>query len=628
MGPDWETLCAATKESTRNRIRALLEAEQLRKSRVKNASHREKTSNPGTHSDVPPIEFFASQNWGQDTHLQSKHPTSQHLCFHHISHTPIQCTGQCSCLVVDKSKSDFWSNPGFKHDNAERTQDIMDFDLDSASECYPTRTFLSLNEEDQNWEVDPLSKVNPETNNTSSQLRHETNRSVCTTADVESEADKYSVVSASTRFSKISDTLKGLGRTPSERSLIKRTLRLRFSMSSLDILSDKSISKSALRFGNNEKTSIHVAKEFGTFSSKYSPDEESEIKDWLNGWNLLSAKVSATPIMEVQQDERIILDNHSLLQQCCAWNTYCAHRRILLCMRDPRATFEPSGPFEISKENLVGRSILFFAARIAAPLRVLLALIDYLSNHLTNILDENGRTFMFHLDPSGLLADSCQCTKLHASSFECLMEKLRSVDFSFVCFDNEGKNFLDMLCLSKDFKIDWLISVMMKNDSLRDTFKSLAHCHDSSGLSFVDRLDSDDFDKFASFWSPCATLATFSLSSEGLTQVQRILSETREKSSWETQDDDLLRKIKLLHDQGANLHTRSGDGTTPLIFAARCVCPKTVEYLLSIGVSFLEPDESGWTAKQYIMANFNATRKSSVATDRLANALKMMIQVT
>lgn len=409
--------------------------------------------------------------------------------------------------------------------------------------------------------------------------------------------------SRSSQGSKISGILRIFGRKSPERSLIKRALKLRYSFSSLDTSSQHSRSNSPL---------ISQEKELYSFPSFSESDTRNRSARQGPGTQL--------PIEVIaEQQEYIQSENRVVVRECCSKNQDCLHRKVIECVKDPSLRLEISLSSHLRTLGGAEQTVLFFAASVGAPLHVLVALIAHLGP-LSKRCDLFGRTFMFYLDPRGILAEECACdVEIHGTAFECLMMNLKSVDFPFEHVDHESKNFMDLLCLSEHFSMSLLLGLMDKDSFMSDTIECFAGSRDTFGLSFIDRISNTDLREWAYFWMCHTPRKTYHQYQERMPQVNILLENAYEQSK---DDEDLFALAQLLYDHGANLDCPSHLGVTPLLYAVGKACPKTVRFLLSIGVSHKTKDKYGLGALDYSMNNFNAYRKATAPALRLADLMK------
>lgn len=404
--------------------------------------------------------------------------------------------------------------------------------------------------------------------------------------------------SSSSSTSKISRMLRNLGRSPSEQSLIKRALKLRYSMSSMGSSVCKSL-WSVSYTSNEQKTTSFL--------------ENRKIENARFHKHLDRAN---THIL-LEQEEQIRSDNRDISELCCSQNQDCVHKRITHCMNNSVEPLEiplGSNTYEVGG---IENSVLFFAASVGAPLHVLLTLISHYRHKLNNI-DVRGRTFMFYLDPRGISTSRCVCEKTpHRNSFSCLMMKLFWEGFEVEHVDYQGKRFIDWLSLSDNSQIQWVIDIMKNYPVLGFMFVQMARTTNPYGISFPDRLSSQDFEIFSRHGA--GKLSNFSYYRNGRTQVHNLMSKTHMESS--NGEESLLALVQHLHNEGANLDCQSDCGTTPLIFSAKKQCPQTTKFLLSLEVDVLAKDATGRSALDYTMIHFNSSRSSKAPASSLPRAI-------
>lgn len=160
-------------------------------------------------------------------------------------------------------------------------------------------------------------------------------------------------------------------------------------------------------------------------------------------------------LVQREQQENAQCANTELLASCCGLRPFrsCIHKQILTAILAPNeaALLPPtqSNLGQISMYDEVdsyGNNSLFFAARNAAPLPVLLPLINYIIN--INALNDNGETFLHVLDTQGLVK--------HSSGFLTLVEALENRGFMFDHLDHNGRSFLFLLSLQASFQLSWI----------------------------------------------------------------------------------------------------------------------------------------------------------------------------
>ena len=105
-------------------------------------------------------------------------------------------------------------------------------------------------------------------------------------------------------------------------------------------------------------------------------------------------------------------------------------------------------------------------------------------------------------------------------------------------------------------------------------------------------------------------------------QVYNLLSKNYDKHR---QDDALLSLTTTLYYEGANMDCQSNSGETPLMLAVKHSCMKTVRFLISKRVRTRAQNTSGWTALNFAMSNFNASRTSKSSASELAEALRLLM---
>ncbi|PVI04255.1 hypothetical protein DM02DRAFT_669246 [Periconia macrospinosa] len=403
-------------------------------------------------------------------------------------------------------------------------------------------------------------------------------------------------VSKSSQMSKISEILRRLGRSRSERSLVKRALSLRYSLSSLNTSLRQSLSSIFITSDEEAGASVQRLRE---------TEDERTIP-------------LAPPTALLLQDfrESIISNNRKLFEECCSRNSDvqqgCIHKQINNCVNNPIVRLSTGISSDDISVDGSGRNALFFAASVGAPLHVLLTLIQALPTRIS-ALDSGGRTFIFYLDHRSLLG---------SFDFGFLMRILFNLTFDFSHRDHQGNNFLDWFSMSSSFPMDWVMD-LARNDQImfKRTIERLGRSTYPDNLSFPDRLSSERFELLGQKFS--WKLSQFSFYPGGQTQVHGMMERKRQNSN---KDIDILHLVQALHKDGANMDCQSDCGTTPLIFAAKYSFSRTVKFLLSIGVDYLATDNTGRSALEYTLDNFNASRNSKTPAGPLAESLISLMQ--
>ncbi|CAI6340703.1 unnamed protein product [Periconia digitata] len=648
FGTGWKDLCATDNDTLKRRLRFLLASEHIRTSHKRNhvsssksASRSDETtsstsarkscisfqgsSSELTREPLPSLEGSIADLTRQST--VSSYQSYPELLFQHsgTSTTTTNFTDpspdgsssavigfddvspfDCSSLLAHEHASEITYTPLEEQrpvtslDRTQQTQIIQEIIFSRRMEETPS-TALS-NEDIQNHLSDSSSH--------STDISFPSNSDRTLDDPIEAMADqqlawhkgseKSSWISRSSQMSKISGILKGYGRTSADRFLIKSVLSLRYSLSSLGTSIRESLSDASFVSRENNRTSFTQPLENEDVNSPSHP----------------------TAASLTEQQERIRSQNRLLLEICCSQDLNCVHRQITNCVNIPSARLDNLQSLSTEKLDQFGRNALFFAASVGAPLHVLLTLIRHFCM-VINTRDVDNRSFMFYLDPRGLTRRECGCEfDLHDTAFQCLMMNLYHSGFDFGHVDCESKTFLDLLCLSEYFQIAWLVGLMSSNADMNGIVKRMASAHDCDGLSFTDRLSTEDLKTFLRCYTT-AELSQLASSLEDRTQMHELMSDLTNRSFT---DENLLPLVRDLYKQGADLDRHLIFGTTPLIFAAKQCCLETIRFLLSTGVDIHTRDSSGRTAVDYAMANFNSSRNAKTPTPFLAQALVAMLQ--
>ncbi|KAF1957069.1 hypothetical protein CC80DRAFT_535026 [Byssothecium circinans] len=428
----------------------------------------------------------------------------------------------------------------------------------------------------------------------------------------------------SDQSARISEILRRFSYTSLDRTLIKRVARLRYSFSSYAT----SNMASALEPSPNP------------------PDPNGIYEPPL-----------IRPFPTVFQTFRysIRLQNRQLVHKCCSVEPNCIHKSIAKAIVNhgivPGAT-ETLQSLESALENLfmhhdcsplsyaqdcAGCNALFFAAGLGAPLSVLSILLD---PQLVHRVDNDNRTFLFHLDLAGIAPAGCICVSnggtgvSHGSAFECLMVRLEAQGFNFAYTDNDDKNFLSWLCLSPYFRVEWLCSLMRDNTKWKRRIDILSRLPDSSELTFADRLSSQDRATLAGCiagWDSCDTIrVAYSGVNKGLYQ-SRGLQHLHETCFTRTpvDDDYVLQTVQKLYTQGANLDiVYRPDGATLNTLALKHGCYKTYAFLTSLNNNVSSQDSASNALEEYaVMLDFNRSRSSKAPASLTARSMKSLARL-
>jgi hypothetical protein len=233
-------------------------------------------------------------------------------------------------------------------------------------------------------------------------------------------------------------------------------------------------------------------------------------------------EVRAKKALALRQENNL-KENTALIQRCCSGRSDCIHKYIKELAQGESGSSDSSssesrrsGSLDQNIQSFTGRWLdphkndaLFFAARVAAPLDALLALVRWAPD--LNFIDSTGQTWLHSLDPqvfqpsneahssttslANVSAPNCRCTSMHYSGyshfskFECLMFALeQTVTFQFDCLDNHGRHFLFYLCSSPAFNILWLLTMMRRYTEWERRIKRVSQLRDRAGLFLVDYL--------------------------------------------------------------------------------------------------------------------------------------------
>jgi hypothetical protein len=185
-----------------------------------------------------------------------------------------------------------------------------------------------------------------------------------------------------------------------------------------------------------------------------------------------------------QHIETVRKHNAALLGTCrgCSQSQDCVHRRITqvtLFGIQPSTGLPPVqsvvGKYShYAETDCYGNNVLFFAARIGAPLFVLLEIIQNTPD--LNSLNTDGHNFLFVLDPLGF-----DCPQSNNGDFAKLLDVLEQRRFNFDHLDHNGRSFLLFLCLRPSFRMSWITLLFQKDQAWQWRIKRFALQRDSSG---------------------------------------------------------------------------------------------------------------------------------------------------
>jgi ankyrin repeat protein len=189
-----------------------------------------------------------------------------------------------------------------------------------------------------------------------------------------------------------------------------------------------------------------------------------------------------------QHVETVRKPNTALLTTCrgCLETNDCIHQEIIratlsvtdasitlpLMLRSDRTTCV------YTEADCYGNNALFFAARTAAPLSVLLQIIE---NTLDlNALNNDGHNLLFVLDPHGFNVSISESLE-----FLTLINRLEQRQFNFDHLDYNGQSFLVLLCLRPCFRMSWITLLFEQGQTWQRRIEVLAQQKDSAGNYLV-----------------------------------------------------------------------------------------------------------------------------------------------
>ncbi|KAF1957071.1 ankyrin [Byssothecium circinans] len=443
---------------------------------------------------------------------------------------------------------------------------------------------------------------------------------------------------------KIYRYLQGQGYTASLISLIKTGLKRRYSVSSFGTSTRRSVSEAS--FSHFQSTEFTLPSEW----LSPEPTEKHRRPDTILDVHALDKQRrhhEVTLCCLTGNESRSTLENKFRLDNKSKLSAIkCIHELIIetIVRNSPESILLLDTPADgpsiekkrhtmlsmINSRDVVGRNALFFTASQGASLDVLEFILHKTDD--VNAVDINGQSFLFHLDLSGIAkVEACHCYPIlgckHVSAFECLMKFLKLRCFDFEHLDKDNKSFLSWLCASQHFNIEWLCRLMEGDVEWVHLVVTLAGTLDTTGLSFVDRLNSygrnlltESVQTILGASSP--TLEEWKsaiYTHSGRTRVHHMLSAAYHPDG---NDTIVLRIARHLYYQCASLDTASLNGKTPLIWAAENLCLDTLDFLLSLGVSTSPKDDTGSTALDYAYRNYKASRKARVSATRTGESMR------
>jgi hypothetical protein len=185
-----------------------------------------------------------------------------------------------------------------------------------------------------------------------------------------------------------------------------------------------------------------------------------------------------------QHMETVRKHNSALLITCrgCSETKDCVHGKIMgatLSVTNPSTT-SPSimsmgkTACDYTGIDCYGNNLLFFAARVAAPLLVLMEIIENTAD--LNALNNDGQNFLFVLDPHRFDGQTYQDTE-----FSTLIDCLEQRHFDFDHLDHNGRSFLVFLCLRPCFRTSWITLLCQRSQAWQRRIETLAQQKDSAG---------------------------------------------------------------------------------------------------------------------------------------------------
>jgi hypothetical protein len=384
------------------------------------------------------------------------------------------------------------------------------------------------------------------------------------------------------------------------------------------------------------------------------------------------------------REQRNIKENKALIERCCSRSRDCIHRLIeeIAELGDRSPSSVNASPLRISLEqrlvhdrgtrplmDLHKYDTLFFAARVGAPVDVLLSLVAWWVPKDT-FVDADGQTFLHSLDTRLFEArdGGLHAIGPHASSFERLIRSLGPV-FDLDRLDNHGRHFLFYLCSLPSFDLNWLLWMMRRYPEWEQRVARISQIRDRAGLFLFDhmalhpefwnlgeeirsqfqphfvehvaqkRLLTDEDEQGRTdlhnyiqkdFLEPQAPTTLPFLGEVLASEINRyddhgrtpIMSLAESAFERDLDDDDLCVKVKQLVLGGANINACSRSGTTILLFAARKAYPKLLDMLISLGARTDHCDDKGQDALAHAAKTIHISQTSKRPVELLARSFK------
>jgi hypothetical protein len=214
-----------------------------------------------------------------------------------------------------------------------------------------------------------------------------------------------------------------------------------------------------------------------------NPDFQSIPEPQIPDFDIFSHPNTTSGVLE-QHMETVRRHNSALLTTChgCSETKDCVHGKIMgatLSVTKPSTTL-PSilsmgkTACDYAGTDCYGNNLLFFAARVAAPLFVLLEIIQNTAD--LNALNNDGQNFLFVLDPHRSDGHTYQ-----DSEFSTLISCLEQRQFNFDHLDHNGRSFLVFLCLRPCFRMSWITLLCQRSQAWQRRIETLAQQKDSAG---------------------------------------------------------------------------------------------------------------------------------------------------
>jgi hypothetical protein len=391
--------------------------------------------------------------------------------------------------------------------------------------------------------------------------------------------------------------------------------------------------------------------------------------------------------------ETISKANFALARSCCVKSTDCRHRLVSrVSESNPHLVMSylydlimtlTATPVLQPPQDSYGNSELFFAARIGSMPDILLSLLSVTDN--VNAVNADGQNFLFFLDTRYFLTQDSPCsssgTRMHRSSFECLVCALERCLYDFDHLDNHGRHFLMYLCASPHFNIRWLLELVFYSREWEDRVRRVSQLRDVGGTFLLEYMSLHPAfgnldEEFKSLFRP-----QFGSRSHPVYQFKALHNEDEhgrsrfhqyvsgglceaplEEVVWSYLSslllenacdinkydghgrtpimDYLLRafdtgleeniictRFELLLKCGANVNARSRGGSTVLHFAAKKAMPKLLELLLNTNIQVDYQDKAGMSALDYAAKVLQRSRSAKSRVEVMARSLKTTAQL-